>query len=668
MSSLQFNALGQFIGVGEKNLDIFPEETSKKLSTSDSLEFLKESRQLENSADTEFWSLYENDNPLPTLKFSNGKTQEDVTREIVDLIREGRKVIFLHGVCGTGKSAIALNIARALGSASIVVPVKALQKQYEEDYMGNKYVIKRDGKKMKIAMITGRDNHDSIIEPGKSCADPFLPDTIKITEKNRNKLIEYYRDNPFISNDTPPSFKRLRRISIAPSNPYWSPILPADIELKQLVDAKKMRYKGMFGKEFIFYHRKKGCSYYDQYLSYFGADVIIFNSAKYLAEVSLERKPQTEVDIIDECDEFLDKFSSNVEINLTRLETSLRTIVAEREETDAHLNKIRQLITLEETNKRVLGIDEKEVFELKNTKVLDILKMLTQDAELETEIQLDETNYSNEVLKAAKEFHDSANETFLTYRKEEGFLYAKLVTINLSKKFREIVDGNKAIVLMSGTLHSPQVLKHIFGIENFTTVEAETLNQGCIEIFRTGKEFDCRYSNLQAHPDSREKYLEALEEVILKAEKPSLIHVNAYKDLPTNEESFSLRLKELISKDFLLSLQRDDKDGKLVSDFKQKKFDKLFTTKCTRGVDFPGNICRSVIFTKFPNPNVRDTFWEILKKVHPDYYWEFYKDRARREFLQRIYRAVRSKDDHVFILSPDLRVLNSVRELQESGG
>jgi len=34
----------------------------------------------------------------------------------------------------------------------------------------------------------------------------------------------------------------------------------------------------------------------------------------------------------------------------------------------------------------------------------------------------------------------------------------------------------------------------------------------------------------------------------------------------------------------------------------------------------------------------------------------FYMDKARREFLQRIYRGLRSQEDHIFLLSPDIRV------------
>lgn len=670
MSRLSFNKRGELVSVDKKLVefsepeDIF-EGVPAKLKTSKNLEFLQEPEKMENIFQKEYWSLHENGNALKPLKFSNGKTQEDVVKEIVKLVKCGKKIIFLHGMCGTGKSAIALNIARVLGKTSIVVPFKGLQRQYEEDYMEKKYVIKPGGEKMKIAMITGRENHDSLFFPGVSCADPLLPDTIKITERNREKLKEYFKDNPFISNNAVPSFKRLRRISIAPANPYWSPIIPAKIELNQLQDAKKKKYTGMFGKEFIFYHRKPGCSYYDQYLSYFDADVIIFNSAKYLAEVSLGRKPQTEVDVIDEADEFLDKLSSNFELNLTRLGNAMKTLVPDNDYAEESRKKIMKLIDAEETNKRVTGIDESRVYEIGETKIEEMLKIFLSDLELEAEIELDDMNYANAALEAAREFRDLFRDTYLTYRKEDGFLYARLVTTELSKRFSEIVDGNKALVLMSGTLHSEEVLKHIFGIESFAMVEAETLSPGMVEIYRTGREFDCRYANFQNGNSSREDYLKVLSEVVSKAERPTLVHVNAFADLPNSSEKGGF--PGLVFSESLKTVQGDDKTGKIISDFKSGEFDVLFTTKCSRGVDFPGDVCRSVVFTKYPNPNVKDTFWRILQKTHPDYYWEFYRDKARREFLQRIYRAVRSKEDHVFVLSPDSRVLNAVRELQENG-
>jgi len=561
-------------------------------------------------------------------------------------------------------SAIALNVARKLGKSSIIVPVKALQRQYEDDYTTDKFLYKNNGEKMKIAVMTGRENHDSIINKGISCADQELPENIKISEKNYSKIADYFQENPFVSGQSVPDYKNIRRLSIAPANPYWSPIVPSSYDLNQLKDAKKTKYMGCDGREYTFYHRKPGCSYYDQYLAYKHADVIIFNAAKYKAELSLGRKPATEIEIIDEADEFLDGLFQQEDINLTRLGNSMATIIPDSLDAKEIAREIMDLIRLEEQNKRALGVDENEVFDLEETKIKKIFTLLLKSKELESEILVDETNYTNKALELARNFEEMSEEIYLTYRKEEENLYIKLVSTNLSQKIGDLLEKSKVLLFMSGTLHSANVLNHIFGINDFKNVEAEILQQGAIEIMMTGKERDCKYANFVDGQHSRRDYLEALQISVEKAKRPTLIHVNAFQDLPTDEEKSIYQLTQLTSQESLRESQIEDKTGKAISIFKQGLNDKLFTTKCSRGIDFPGDTCNSVIFTKYPNPNISDTFWKILQKTHPDHFWEFYRDKAYREFLQRIYRAVRSKDDHVYILSPDLRVLQSVKKLQ----
>ncbi|MFH1311438.1 MAG: helicase C-terminal domain-containing protein [Nanoarchaeota archaeon] len=662
--------IGDYTLGGKRKTGIAVEK--EPLKTTASLQFLKE--ELENSLDNNietsgldinnYWSLYEGEKPLVPLKFTNNKTQEDIVREVVELSKE-HKVIFIHGTCGSGKSAIALNIARVLGKSSIVVPVKALQKQYEEDYITKKYLRKADGRKMKIAMITGRDNHDSIINPGVSCADPSLPENIKIVEKNSEKILEYVRQNPFISNPSNLTLENVRRFTIAAANPYWSPILPSTFELKSLTDAKKIRYKGVNGQEHIFYHRKKGCSYYDQYLAYMNADVTIFNSAKYRAEISLGRKPLTEVDIIDEADEFLDEFFQQDELNLTRLLASARGFYPESNLSQKSLEKIKKLIELEEQNKKATGIREDDVFQISETKIQEILQEFNSSLDLESEITLDELNYLNKAVETAKTFEHSLDKLYLTYRKnEEGNLLIKLVSTDISGKFKDLLSKAKVLIFMSGTLHSDNIIKNIFEINDFKIVQAEELNFGSTEIVATGKEFDCKYSNFSSNTHSREDYLTALSKCMEKAQTPVLIHVNAFKDLPTEDEIEKLGVDNLMSAEKIKADQREDKEGLIISNFKKGLSKSLFTTKCSRGIDFPGEMCNSIIFTKYPNPNVSDTFWKVLQKTHPNYYWEFYKDKAWRGFLQRIYRALRSPHDKVKILSPDIRVLECVKKLQ----
>jgi Rad3-related DNA helicase len=662
MKRLRFYSQGKLLSV-DGTFESSYSAQAQKLKTSSSLNIFEE-QVLDNSKDTKYWSLYEKEKRLEPLRFSNGKTQEDVVKEVIEQILSGKKVVLIHGVCGTGKSAIALNIARALGRASVVVPVKALQKQYEDDYAERKYLLKQDGKKMKIAMLTGRENHDSVIESGVSCADPNLPDTIPIVDRNFEKIAAYYRDNPLITNKMElNNVAKIKRISIAPANPYWSPLVPADFELP-LRDAKKKKYLGLRGRDFVFYHRKQGCSYYDQYQAYIDADILIFNAAKYKIEVALDRKPATAVDIIDEADEFLDSFSVQHELNLTRLANSLKTLHIEESVAQEVANKTVTFLELEEKRAQALGINEKLIYALKDTNIIHILRSLSNSRELQAEVNVDEQSYASKGIEIAQQFSEAFDETYLTYRRDDKDLIATLVTTNVARRFHELADKCSALVLMSGTLHSKEVLREIFGINDYVVVDAEIKHQGTLEIEKTGKEMDCKYSNFASGKHSKQDYYASLNLCLEKAERPVLIHINAFDDLPSETDLAFSDFSSLISRENLRKNQEEDRIGKAIKQFKQKQIKELFSTKCSRGVDFPGDICNSIVFTKYPNPDVNGTFWKILQKTHAHAFWSFYKDKARREFLQRVYRALRSKEDHVYILSPDSRVLDAAKKFQ----
>ena len=49
------------------------------------------------------WSLCEGEKNFEPLVFSNGKSQEDIVKEVVDSIKSGSKIILIKWVCGTGK-------------------------------------------------------------------------------------------------------------------------------------------------------------------------------------------------------------------------------------------------------------------------------------------------------------------------------------------------------------------------------------------------------------------------------------------------------------------------------------------------------------------------------------------------------------------------------------
>ncbi|MFQ5532184.1 MAG: helicase C-terminal domain-containing protein, partial [Candidatus Nanoarchaeia archaeon] len=427
------------------------------------------------------------------------------------------------------------------------------------------------------------------------------------------------------------------------------------------VNAIKRPYKGLDNTNFVFYQRKPGCGFYEQFNSFIDADVIVFNALKYKLESALNRKPQTDVEIIDECDEFLDSFSNQKTINLDRLQNSLVHIFGEEEIVEKVVLEINSIIKQIKRNKEIeAAIYSKKIIPLKETKIYDLFTILLNTPEFFDE--LDEESYLFDVEETAKMFEGFFDESYLIFSKRDGNLFVSIVTTNLAKKFKKMADKNKILILMSGTIHSEEVLKNVFGLDEFKIIDAETEQQGKIDIIETGLEMDCRYSNLQNESNSREKYLRAFSKCLEKAKQPVLIHINSFADLPSEKELEEFKLDNLISREKLRQLQAEDKEGKIVNRFKKGQIDVLFSTRCARGIDFPGSQCNSIIFTKYPNPDIQDAFWKILKQTKPEHYWDFYKDKARRELLQKIYRGLRFKEDHIYLLSPDSRVLDAFRE------
>lgn len=634
------------------------------------------------------WSLYNNSEFLKPLKFSNGKTQEDVVNEVFDLIKQGTKVIFIRGMCGTGKSAIALNIAKDLGKTSIIVPGKNLQNQYKKDYENGKYLLKENKERLKISVITGRNNHEcafikekefSIPEirreinsklndifefkreeienkkrRDKSADNQDIPCKIEIKEKNWNKIIEYLKKNKNINLKNIEQISDIKRPPLASVCPYWSPVLPEIYDLKNLDCRNKRTYMGLDNTKFVIYQRKPGCSFYEQFNSYIDSDVIVFNSLKYKLESALKRKPVTEAEIVDECDEFLDSFTNQRNINIERLQSSLVKFAGTSEGSMEVIEDISNIISYIKVNKQV-NENLDTVIPLKKTGIYDLIRIFLDSEALVNE--LDEESYLFEIEETARMFEDFLDESYVIYSRKEGTLIASIVTTNLSKKFKEMLDKNKILILLSGTLHTEKIMREIFGLDDFKIIDAETEQPGKIDILRTGLEFDCRYENFNSGKFSRGDYLKALDKCVEIAKKPTLIHISAFTDLPSEFEIEDLSLTNLTSRENLKELQEEDKSGIMIDKFKKGDIDVLFTTKCARGVDFPGEQCNSIVFTKYPNPNPSEPFWKILKQTNPNQYWEFYKDKAKRDLLQKVYRGLRFKEDHVFLLSPDVRVL-----------
>ena len=620
------------------------------------------------------WSLYNKiENPdsvnpfdsdgekLKPLKFSNGKTQSDIVKEILDAINDGEKLIFIKGSCGSGKSAIALNLARHFKKTSIVVPIKSLQEQYEKDYTQKKFILKQDKKPLKIAIIKGRNNFRCPFN-GERADDSELPCTIEIKEKNTEQLLKYIDLNPELNKEDFSTASDVRRMNIAPVCPYWAPIMPAEVNPRGLSGINKKRYKAICGKELALFQRRKGCGYYDQYESYANADVLIFNSMKYQIETMIGRKPKTDLDIIDECDEFLDSFSSERKLNLNRLQSALSNLTPKEQNKRTVIKKL-----IHQINDILFSPPLTDIQKLNKSPILKIIEIALENPNLAED---EELNYYNTLVEIAYSFENLLDETYISIDKivkdsqkslfsknAEDTIIINIVSINLAQKLKELIEQNNVLVMMSGTLHSEQVLKNIFGLDNFKIIEAETQSLGDIHKQITGLERNCSFSNFKNETVTRNMYLKILDMCMANSQPPTLVHVSAFKDLPTEEENTKMKFDNLITQERLREIQL--RGNTAVDEFTKGEEDILFTTKCSRGIDFAGDQCNSIVITKFPYPNIQGLFWKILKREQPEKFMEFYMDKAKRELIQKISRGIRFKGDKVSLWSPDVRVLNA---------
>ncbi len=106
------------------------------------------------------------------------------------------------------------------------------------------------------------------------------------------------------------------------------------------------------------------------------SDVIVFNSLKYKLESAIGRKPLTEVEIIDECDEFLDSFSNQRNLNIERLQNSLIQLAMKEEIAEGFIKEMVETIKqIKRTPRIINAVESHEIIPLKETGIYDLFRI-----------------------------------------------------------------------------------------------------------------------------------------------------------------------------------------------------------------------------------------------------------------------------------------------------
>jgi len=545
------------------------------------------------------WNLYHKGKLVPPLTYSDGRTQEDVVNDIIDAFKTHR-IVVLHGSVGTGKSAIALNVISAYKRGGIVVvPTKILEEQYRRDYANrNAYQIFVDGRMLSIGVIKGRGNFRCRLT-NTSCKNKSLP-CIRPLKKGE------------------------KRIEVAFSTcPYYSPIIFRKVcerAVKRFGGECRYCYEDIGGNvRCIFIRNEKMCRYYGQFKGYC-SDVVMMNSAIYLIETLITgRKPLKDVEVIDECDFFLDNLTFAEKVSKRRIEKVVKEVSKLGLEAYHLTQDCGELVSMfsKATIQSYRGV-ARDVD-------IEVLKKLTYILNELSEKEVDEESNLSLLLRYANHLYvdvDSLKPSITYFIPDMRVMVAKILR-----------RATKRILLMSATPHSSEVLRNVFGLDDFVVVYGETRHQGEIRLCKTSQEEVISHTKWQ-NPNFRERMYGVLGEILKKATPPTLIQVHAYKYLQDD-------MRELVKRRKVVILKDDEVNA-------------TFSTTMTRGVDLKDDKCRSIVLLKCPYPNLQSPILQSMKEfVGEEAFWQYYHNIMIRNLIQYVGRGLRHKNDWVEIWSPD---------------
>ncbi|MEE8358716.1 MAG: helicase C-terminal domain-containing protein, partial [Candidatus Hydrothermarchaeales archaeon] len=557
-------------------------------------------------------------------RFSNGKTQMDVVDDVLEEF-ESHNIVLLKGVVGSGKSPMGIHVAGAMGRGLINVPLKPLQDQYKADYEGRLRVLV-DGAPLRINVVKGRNNFRCPHMAGRGrhlwCSSKELLCTVALD-----------RETP--------------RYKIAKRCPYWSPVYPYKIDS---LDCDILEFESIGGKQF-FHRRREGCGYYDQFESYLKSDILVFNNAKWYFETIMRRKPKVDIEVFDEADLFLDSLTMKTVLSARKVDMLVKEAKTVRDSlaSDDASKGDRILRIAEDFKRSFSGFLEKRNdntpydYDDEAGSVIHALTNLlkTLDTDLSNSILLE--------VKRILEYKDMVSYYISWYNPKVTFFIPQPEII--LKEF--LSNSAEKTLFMSATLQSSNVLKSIFGLDDFGFVAGETKQPGKLYVRRVGREKSVNHSNWK-QKGFQEEYWRTLSKILVTSKRPTLVQVHSFKYLPDDN-----RYPDIPSRK---SIKEDDQEESLKS-FIRGGRSLIFSTKTDRGVDLPDDTCRSIVLTKYPFPDLNDPVLRVMRKRMSEVpFWNYYRDIAKREFYQQIGRGLRSEDDWLEVWSPDMKVHEELRK------
>jgi Rad3-related DNA helicase len=601
-------------------------------------------------------------NNFPHSVFRNN--QDGVIRQISEAFNSGYKHIILEAPTGFGKSAIAITIARTLGSSYICTATKDLQTQYSRDYQFLKIA---KGKSNFLCRVK-----EDFVESGKYLCSSC---NSKTDLECKHTSCDY---GPCLSDESMEGSGCKYRTFI---NDYKIDNKGKENEKIFIGGDKIQNYKNEYAnwihlQNFSNPRQWNPCYYFDQLFQALRASHSIFNYSIFLSLLSNKNMmQQRELLVLDEAhlleteivkfrglsiskkrwrryihdfkmiDHGYDmngwlEFLINLERTILVLigyESLAHSLVKERKEKYGYDSEKKSTTR----NKRIVSASE--LFEDDASLELNIRTENGKNLDVDKELLIDIVQDIDKLTRTINNILSNPNNWIVSEVHKENYDITRvdLKPLDPSKYIKAVVEKCPKTLIMSATILNEKTFERNLGLssEDNSTKFIQIQSDFPIEnrpIFPLSVEY-LNFSNLQ-QMDVKAKISRAIDNIMhIHSNDKGIIHTSSYEQLNFIKDNLS----KTNSRRLILTDPEIERDEVIREHSESKKPTVLISPSLHTGLDLKDNLSRFQIITKVPYPNISDKWTSEKRKINEEwYYWQ-----TALRLVQAYGRSIRSKDD-----------------------
>ncbi len=607
-------------------------------------------------------SAYECLKNFPHKKFRNN--QDSVIKQICEAFNTGYKHIILEAPTGFGKSAIAITIARTLGSSYICTATKDLQTQYSHDYQ---FLKVAKGKSNFLCRVK-----EDFVESGKY----LCPSCNSKTEiECKHTSCEY---GPCLSDESMEGSGCKYRTFI---NDYKIDNKGKENERIFISGDRIQNYQNEYSnwihlQNFNNPREWNPCYYFDQLFQALRASHSIFNYSIFLSLLSNKNMmQQKDLLVLDEAHLLETEIVKFRGLSISK--KRWRRYIHDFKMIDHGYNMhgwLEFLIDLERTilvligyeslvhslvkeRKVKYGYDSTNKSKARSKRIVRASELFEDDASLELNIRsengknldvdkellIDIVQDIDKLTRTINNILSNPNNWIVSEVQKENYdvTRVELKPLDPSKYIKAIVEKCPKTLIMSATILNNRTFERNLGLssEDNSTKFIQIQSDFPVEnrpIFPLSVEY-LNFSNLQ-QMDVKSKISRAIDNIMyIHGNDKGIIHTSSYEQLNFIKDNLS----KTNSRRLILTDPEIERDEVIREHAESMKPTVLISPSLHTGLDLKDHLSRFQIITKVPYPNVADKWTSEKRKINKEwYYWQ-----TALRLVQAYGRSIRSKDD-----------------------